>query len=234
LGSGNASKARLLLDHLDRPATYVPVDVARAQLLDCSARLARDCAGLRVIPICGDYTDGFAVPGFVSASERTAVFFPGSTLGNFEPEEARSFLERMARICGARGGMLIGVDLKKSRRVLNAAYNDGQGVTARFNLNLLARANRELGANFKLEEFRHRAFYNPEAGRIEMHLVSRRAQAVSVSGEEFAFAPGESIATEHSYKYSLEGFRQLAARAGFEVVRYWTDAKGWFGVFFLR
>ena len=233
LGSGSGMKSRLLLDHLDRPACYVPVDVAQTQLLECSANLARDYAGLEVLPVCADYTNHFALPGFPSGSKRTVVFFPGSTIGNFEPKEAGHFLQRIAGICGAEGGLLIGVDLKKDPRVLNAAYNDARGVTAEFNLNLLARANRELNARFDLAQFQHQAFYNQRAGRVEMHLVSRRQQVVPVSGRKLLFDEGESILTEHSYKYSPDEFRQLAAWAGWEVRRRWTDDEGWFGVHYL-
>ncbi len=162
------------------------------------------------------------------------VFFPGSTIGNFEPEAGRIFLQRLARLCGTAGGLLIGLDLKKAPQVLIPPYNDSQGVTAKFNLNLLARANRELQAGFELPHFQHQAFYNEPAGRIEMHLISRRSQTVPVDGQRFAFAEGESRVTEHSYKYTPEEFRQLAAGAEFEVVRCWTDTRRWFSVQYLR
>ncbi|MDB6021734.1 MAG: Methyltransferase [Pedosphaera sp.] len=233
LGSGSSMKTRLLLDHLHRPACYVPIDVARTQLLECSANLAQDYVGMEVLPVCADYTNHFELPDFPSASKRTMVFFPGSTIGNFEPKDAGHFLQRIAAICGAEGGLLIGVDLKKDSRVLHSAYNDAPGVTAQFNLNMLARANRELGARFDLTEFQHQAFYNEPAGRVEMHLVSRRRQVVSVSGKKFFFAEGESILTEHSYKYSLEEFSQLATWAGWKVRRCWTDDNAWFGVHYL-
>lgn len=234
LGSGTSAKTRLLLAHLDRPASYLPVDVAHAQLAECSASLARDFAGVKVRPICADYTRDFVLPAPPPGSGHTTVFFPGSTIGNFEPEEARRFLRRIARLCGADGGLLIGVDLKKASQVLHRAYNDEQGVTAQFNLNLLVRANRELGAGFEIAQFQHQAVYNEAAGRIEMHLLSRRPQTVPVDGHRFAFSKGESIVTEHSYKYSLETFRELAAGAGFEVLRSWTDARQWFSVHYLR
>lgn len=234
LGSGNSFKTRLLLAHLERPASFLPVDVAQAQLVECSACLARDFAGVEVRPICADYTRDFALPALPPGSGPTTVFFPGSTIGNFEPEEARRFLRRIARLCGTAGGLLVGVDLKKAPQVLHRAYNDAQGVTAQFNLNLLVRANRELSAGFEISQFKHRAIYNAAAGRIEMHLVSRRKQTVPVDGLRFAFAAGESIVTEHSYKYTLEEFRQLAAGAGFQVARSWTDARQWFSVHYLR
>ena len=234
LGSGSSIKTRLLLEHLDRPASYLPVDVAQAQLVECSASLARDFAGMEVRPICADYTNGFTLPHPLPGSGPTMVFFPGSTIGNFEPEEAQLFLRRIGRFCQPAGGVLIGVDLKKTPQVLHAAYNDARGVTAQFNLNLLARANRELCAGFEIPQFKHQAIYNQAAGRIEMHLVSRRPQTVPVDGHRFAFAEGESIVTEHSYKYTLEEFRQLAAGAGLEVARSWTDARHWFSVHYLR
>lgn len=233
LGSGSSMKTRLLLDHFDRPACYVPIDVARTQLLECSANLAQDYAGVEVLPVCADYTNDFELPDFPSISKRTTVFFPGSTIGNFEPHEAVEFLQRISGMCGAGGGLLIGVDRKKDPRVLIPAYNDSQGVTAEFNLNLLARANRELGARFDLAQFEHRALYNEEESRIEMHLVSRRKQTVSMNGTRFSFAEGESIVTEHSYKYSPGEFRQLAGQAGWEVHRCWTDDNDWFGVYHL-
>jgi dimethylhistidine N-methyltransferase len=233
LGSGNCLKTRLLLGHLDHPMGYSPVDVARPQLIECSTRLARAYPGLAVEPVCADYTRPFALPALPAGTGRTTVFFPGSTIGNFEPEDAAHFLRRIARLCGPTGGLLVGVDLKKSPETLNAAYNDAQGVTADFNLNLLARINRELQGEFDLEQFQHRAFYNAPAGRIEMHLVSSRQQTVAVDGHHFAFAEGESIVTEHSYKYTVDEFRRLATRAGFEVARHWSDARRWFSVQYL-
>ncbi len=234
LGSGSGLKTRLLLQHLDQPASCAPVDVARPQLLQSSERLAEDFPGLAVRPICADYTNGFQLPHLPAESERTVVFFPGSTIGNFEPEEAVRFLEKLIDVCGPQVGLLLGLDLRKDPRILNAAYNDAAGVTAEFNLNLLARANRELGARFKVSAFRHHAVYNERAARIEMHLVSRKAQRVPVSGKEFHFAAGESIVTEHSYKYALDQFHQLAAQAGFRMVRCWTDPAQWFSVHYLK
>lgn len=233
LGSGNCLKTRLLLDNLDHPAGYSPVDVAHPQLLECSARLARAYPGLAVEPVCADYTGPFALPAPAAGSGRTTVFFPGSTIGNFEPEDAVRFLQRIPRLCGPAGGLLVGVDLKKASQTLHAAYNDAQGVTADFNLNLLARINRELQGDFDLEQFQHRAIYNAVAGRIEMRLVSSRRQTARVDGRTFDFSRGESIVTEHSYKYALAEFRRLAARAGFEVARHWRDQHRWFSVQYL-
>lgn len=233
LGSGSSTKTRLLLDNLDRPARYVPVDVAQAQLFESTACLARAYPKIEIIPLCADYTTHFELPYDTASSGRTLVFFPGSTIGNFEPEQARLFLRRIAEMCGPESGFLIGVDLKKDPRLLYCAYNDSQGVTAQFNLNVLARANRELGADFDLSSFQHQARYDEAAGRIEMHLVSRKRQRVSINGHRFAFACGESIITEHSYKYSLSDFSALAAGAGLEVLRVWTDEQGWFSVQYL-
>ncbi len=234
LGSGSGLKTRILLENLEQPAKYQPVDVARTQLLQCSARLAREFPELRIEPLCADYTRPFRLPRASTGGERTLIFFPGSTIGNFEPHEAVPFLRRMTNLFGPSVALLVGVDLKKSPQVLNPAYNDSKGVTARFNLNVLERLNRELQAGFELEQFQHRAFYNQVAGRIEMHLVSGRYQRVPVDGHEFVFAAGESIVTEHSYKYSVPEFRRLAARAGLEVVRVWTDERHWFSVQYLE
>jgi dimethylhistidine N-methyltransferase len=233
LGSGNCVKTRLLLDHLDQPASYSPVDVAHPQLIECATDLARTYPGLAVEPVCADYTRRFSLPTPPEGSGRTTVFFPGSTIGNLDPEDAVGCLQRIARLCGPAGGLLLGIDLKKSRQTLHAAYNDSQGVTADFNLNLLARINRELRGGFDLERFRHHAPYNRTAGRIEMHLVSRQRQTVAVDGHHFTFARGESIVTEHSYKYTVGEFRRLAARGGFEVVRHWSDPRRWFSVQYL-
>jgi dimethylhistidine N-methyltransferase len=161
------------------------------------------------------------------------VYFPGSTIGNFTPEESFDLLRRTAALCGRGGGLLLGADLRKDRRVLEAAYNDRLGVTAAFNLNLLARVNRELGADFDLDQFRHLAIYNAVEGRVEMHLVSRREQRVRVAGSEFAFAEGESVRTEYSYKYRLRDLHDLAAAAGFEVERFWADEHEYFSVHYL-
>jgi dimethylhistidine N-methyltransferase len=233
LGSGSSTKTRLLLGHLDRPARYIPIDVARSQLLESSACLAQDYPEVEIIPVCADYTKHFELPFRPTAKCRTLVFFPGSTIGNFEPEEAREFLRRIAEMCGPNSGFLIGVDLKKDPRRLHRAYNDSQGVTAQFNLNVLARANRELDADFDLSLFQHDARYDEITGRIEMHLVSRKPQAVSIGKNRFSFARGESIITEHSYKYSLSEFSKLAAEAGLDVQRSWVDENGWFSVQYL-
>ncbi|HWH71383.1 MAG TPA: L-histidine N(alpha)-methyltransferase, partial [Candidatus Sulfotelmatobacter sp.] len=234
-GSGSGLKTRLLLDHLPDPASYIPVDVAREQLVAWTRQLAHDYPDLAVWPVCADYTrdlEWLELPP--DSSRRILLFFPGSTIGNFEPQEAVDFLRRLRTMCGPSAGLLLGVDLKKDLEVLLPAYNDARGITAEFNLNLLVRANRELGAGFNPAQFRHHAWYNQRAGRIEMHLVSQRPQIVAVGNTSFFFDAGESIVTEYSYKYSLDGFRRLAARAGWEVTRCWTDEERWFSVQYLQ
>jgi L-histidine N-alpha-methyltransferase len=232
-GSGSGSKTRILLDELPTPAAYVPVDIARKQLLDAAAALSADYPTLEVKPVCADFTQDFALPEIRRRPRRRAVYFPGSTIGNLTPDEAHALLVRTARLCGRGGAMLLGADLKKDRNVLEAAYNDRAGVTAAFNLNLLSRINRELGAQFVLEQFSHRALFNEDESRIEMHLVSRRDQRVLVAGREIAFAHGESICTEYSYKHSLENLRAITRSAGFVAANTWLDERGYFCVMYL-
>jgi L-histidine Nalpha-methyltransferase len=231
-GTGAGIKTRLLLEHLENPIAYVPVDISKQRLIDSAVELSRAMPALEILPVCGDYLQEIKLPTPLRKPDHVAVIFPGSTIGNLEPEVAQDFLRRVCRLCGKSGGLIIGVDLQKSREVLEAAYNDSAGVTAEFNLNLLLRANRELGADFDLPLWRHQAIYNEGEGRIEMHLISEAAQTVHVGGRTFAFAPGEKIITEFSYKYTLEGFVRLAASAGFrEASRVWTDPERRFAVF---
>lgn len=232
-GSGSSRKIRLLLDHLRDPAAYVPFDISREHLLDAAARLAAAYPRLNILPVCADYTRPFELPACDGAS-RTVVYFPGSTIGNFDPHEARAFLRAAADRCGPGGGLLIGVDLKKDPAVLHAAYNDAAGVTAAFNLNLLVRINRELDGNFNLDRFAHYAFYNPRLGRIEMHLISQADQVVTIGGHRIAFGEGETIFTEGSYKYTLGEFQSLARSSGWEVQTVWTDPRELFSVQYLR
>ena len=231
-GSGSGLKTPLLLEQLREPAGYVPVDICREHLLASAAALARRFPGLDVRPVWADFTGPFDLP--VIRAARRAVYFPGSTIGNFGPAEAAGLLRTMVRHCGPGGAVLIGVDLRKPRELVEPAYDDAAGVTAAFNLNLLVRINRELGADFDLEQFAHRAFFNDEASRIEMHLVSRRRQAVHIGGATFRFAKGESICTEHSYKYTPEAFRELAASVGLAVRQVWIDEQGLFSVKYLE
>ena len=222
-GSGESLKTRLLIRAL-RPKAYLPVDISADALERAAKRLSREFPRLRIVPILGDFSRPLDLPP--AKAPRTA-YFPGSTIGNLTPEEAHAFLAR-GRAHASR--MLIGTDLKKDANVLHAAYNDSRGVTAAFNLNLLERINRELRADFDLRCFAHYAFYNAPLGRIEMHLVSLRAQKVRIGGHRFAFERGESIHTENSCKYSVEDFRALAANAGFRWRRCWSDRGGLFAL----
>ncbi len=232
-GSGSGRKTRILIDAIE-PVAYVPIDIAREQLGATAAEIAREFPRLRVIAVCADYSRPLALPELDDlGARRRIVYFPGSTIGNFTPAEATAFLAGAREQAGAGGGLLIGVDLKKDAARLDAAYNDARGVTAGFNLNLLARINRELGANFDLSAFCHRAFYDEAAGRIEMHLESVKAQAVTINGREFRFREGETIHTENSYKYSVREFHELARAAGLAPVEYWTDAERLFSVHYL-
>ena len=232
-GSGSSTKTRLLLDHLVEPVAYVPVDISCVHLWRSAGTLGREYPRIAVLPLCADFTRSVALPDIDSRPVRRVVYFPGSTIGNFTVGEALPLLRRTARLCGPGGGLLLGADLKKDPAVLHAAYNDARGVTAAFNLNLLARINRELGADFRLDQFWHYAPYNPREGRIEMHLLSRREQHVDIGGRRFFFAEGESIRTEYSYKYTLSELRALAAAAGFEVQQAWTDDAHSFSVLYL-
>jgi dimethylhistidine N-methyltransferase len=232
-GCGDCAKTRILLDHLEWPAAFVPVDISSEQLNRVSRDLESAYPGLEVLPVCADFTRPFALPRPARPFASKAVYFPGSTVGNFDPLAARNLLNHIANTCGPGGALLIGVDLKKDPGILHRAYNDGQGVTAAFNLNLLARINRELGADFRLDSFEHYAFFNPGEGRVEMHLVSLEDQEVHVGGATVHFARGESIWTENSYKYTQQEFERLAVSAGFEVARAWTDERGWFSVLYL-
>jgi dimethylhistidine N-methyltransferase len=228
LGSGSSVKIRVLLEAL-RPAVYMPVDISRAHLLQSANALAAVFPDLQVHAVCADYSVPFALPVNDHAHAR-AAFFPGSSVGNFEPADAERFLRRVGELLGPGGRLLIGVDLLKDVQVLEAAYNDADGVTAAFNINLLARINRELDADFNLARFRHFAFFNADESRIEMHLISNLEQSVRVAGRTFEFREGESIHTECSYKYSVDGFQALARRAGFEPEQVWTDARPLFSV----
>lgn len=232
-GSGSSRKTRLLLDVL-APAVYMPIDISREHMLAACRELAADYPALHLMAVCADYTRPLRLPVVARGGQRRLAFFPGSSIGNFAPLEALRFLKNVAQQLAAGDGLLIGVDLKKDPAILNAAYNDAAGVTAAFNLNLLARCNRELGADFDLDAFAHLAFYNAAAGRIEMHLESTCEQAVHVGGRRFTFARGETIHTENSYKYQPDEFRHLATQAGFEPQRTWTDAQQLFGVLYLR
>lgn len=227
-GSGSSLKTRILLDHLREPAAYVPIDISGAHLLASARALQQRYPRLAIHPVCADYTAAFELPAV--AAEKVVVYFPGSTIGNFDRDEAAAFLARMRAVCGPGGHVLIGVDLQKDVPVLEAAYDDARGVTAAFNLNLLRRINRELGGTFDLGLFAHRAVWNAEAGCIEMHLVAVEDHTVRVGARAFTFRAGETILTERSYKYTLAGFSALAGEAGFRVDHVWTDDRLYFSV----
>ena len=232
-GSGSGRKTRILLAAAS-PAAYVPIDIARDQLDATAAEIAREFPGLRVVALCADYMRPFFLPDFEDlGTRRRILYFPGSTIGNLTPADAATLLTGARGQVRAGGGLLIGVDLKKDADRLNAAYNDSRGVTAAFNLNLLARINRELGANFDLAAFRHRAFYDQALGRIEMHLESTKAQSVTIGGRVLHFREGETIHTENSYKYSIGEFQELARGGGLSPVTCWTDPDRLFGVHYL-
>lgn len=233
-GSGTSAKTRHLLIHLPDVCSYVPIDISGVQLFKSSAQLAAEFPSLGIYPVEADYARISELPCTDRRPTRTVAFFPGSTIGNFDPEDAVSFLSNIASLCGIDGKLLIGIDRKKDARVLELAYNDRKGVTARFNINILARANRELGADFDLSSFCHRAPYNQTFGRIEMHLVSTRPQIVHLNSHKFTFHRGEYITTEHSYKYTLPGFLGLAMEAGFELMKGWNDRNHFFTVLLLR
>lgn len=229
-GSGAGLKTRILVEQL-RPALYVPIDIAGETMKAASAELLQQFPWLNITGLCADYTRLFRIPEFVGVPiRRKAVFFPGSTIGNLTPGEALEFLKNTRRLTGTGGALVIGVDLKKDKKTLDAAYDDAQGVTARFNLNLLARINRELGGDFQLQRFRHKAFYDEAQGRIEMHLESLYAQFARVAGRRFDFAPGETIHTEISCKYAVAEFQELARQAGFASQNVWSDARNLFSV----
>lgn len=229
-GSGTSSKTRLLLDKLEEPAGYVPVDIAREHLLDAAATLARDYPALPIYPVCADFTQSFAMPRQLAQARKRVVYFPGSTLGNFEIPEARRLLGRMRQMIGGEGAVLIGIDMQKNPQTLLHAYNDAAGVTAEFNINALRHLNRELGCNFNLGAFEHCAVWVPEQGRIEMRLISMRDQLVELGGEQIPIARAEFVRTECCHKYTLAGFADLAASADLAVTRVWMDAEKKFSV----
>lgn len=239
-GSGSGLKTRLLLEALDEPAAYVPVDISRAQLEEFAATLAADMPGLEVLPLAADYTAGLELPRGARAARRVAMFFPGSTIGNFEPADAVRFLARAAALVGPDGALLIGVDRKKDRATLERAYDDPEGVTAAFDLNILTHVNRLCGADFDVAGFRHHASYDEAAGRVAMHLVSLRRQCVSIPARHgepavrLAFDVGDAIRTEHCYKYHPSEFAALARRAGWTLEAVWTDPREWFAVLYLE
>jgi dimethylhistidine N-methyltransferase len=234
-GSGAGVKIRLLLSALKSPAAYVPVDISRLHLLAAASSLAKDFPHLAIAPICADYTLSFDLPPHSGTQpDNTVGFFPGSTIGNFTPQEARAFLESTRRLLGPGSSMVVGVDLRKDEAVLQRAYDDAAGVTAAFNLNLLRRINRELMGTFKLDQFVHRARWNDALGRMEMHLVSRCAQTVDIGRDRFAFRKDEAIHTENSHKYTIAQFQDLAREAGYTPQNVWTDGDKLFSVHLIK
>ena len=234
LGSGSSRKVRILLEALEAPAAYVPVDISRDYLRSAAAGLSADFPELPVVAVCADYTRAFPLPPLPGSAGKRVGFFPGSTIGNFEPEAVVRFLAHCAELLGPEGEMLIGADLKKDPAILNAAYNDRAGINAAFNLNLLERVNRELDGDIDIDQFEHLAFYNPDEGRMELYLKSLADQNASIAGTRFRFTEGELIHTENSYKYAIPEFRALAARAGFAAVHSWTDRNALFSVHYFR
>jgi L-histidine N-alpha-methyltransferase len=229
-GSGSSDKTRVLLAALDDVACYVPIDISREYLGESAKRLAQQFPELCIAPVCADFTQPFELPAQVAAASRRIVYFPGSTLGNFETQAARRLLSTMHAIIGSNGAVLIGIDLRKDPEILERAYNDADGITARFNLNALEHLNRELGADFDLNAFEHSAVWIEDMSRIEMRLISKRDQEVHLGRESIRFRRGEPIRTECCHKYTLEGFAELAASAGLEVTHVWTDAERKFSV----
>ncbi|WP_103020038.1 L-histidine N(alpha)-methyltransferase [Salinibacter altiplanensis] len=230
-GSGSSLKTRILLERMGEDlATYVPVDISKRHLLESAEALAEDHPAVPIQPVCADYTASFELPESPRPARRTVGYYPGSTIGNFPRAQARAFLSQIADTTGPDGGLLIGVDLKKDVDVMTTAYDDAEGVTAAFSKNLLRRMNQELNATFDLDAFEHQVRWNEARGCVESHLRSTIAQSVTVAGESFAFEEGETIHTEDSHKYTLEGFASLAAETGFEVESVWTDDRSYFSV----
>jgi dimethylhistidine N-methyltransferase len=228
-GSGSSTKVRLILDQVTTHGTYMPIDISKASLAAGSETIGADYPDIEVVAVCADYSRAFELPD-PARYRRRVVFFPGSTIGNFDKAEAAQFFRDTDALLLPSDAMIVGVDLKKDAAILNAAYNDAAGVTAAFNLNLLHRMNRELGADFDPSRFAHEAFYNEEAGRIEMHLRSQGEQLVHLGGATFHFDDGETIHTESSYKYTVDDFRQLLEGTRFELTETWIDEARLFSV----
>ncbi len=237
-GSGSSTKTRVLLSNLDRPAGYVPIDISSEHLARTARGLERDYPELEIHPLAADFTQPFELPASVNGSfsdnPNRVIYFPGSTIGNFEKRDAIELLKGMVRTLGKGGRLLIGVDLDKDPEILHRAYNDSLGVTAKFNRNILVRLNREFCSNFKLDRFEHRAFYDRQHSRVEMHLVSLVPQTARVCGKAITFRAGETILTEYSHKYTIDDFTQISAEAGFRSLRVWTDEADLFSVHLLE
>ena len=232
-GSGSSHKTPLLLDSLIDPVAYVPVDISREHLQRSAANLSVRYPKIEVLPVCADFTEGFGLPVPKRRPTHCAVYFPGSTIGNFTTEGAGEILSQIANRCGRGGGLLIGIDLQKKPAVIEAAYNDAEGITAQFSLNLLRRINRELEADFVIDRFEHQAVYQPRCGRVEISLISQCDQSVEIASQQVQFDEGEAIQTEYSHKYTIEGFAQMAASVGLSLRRWWTDPQDRFAVLHL-
>lgn len=228
-GSGSSKKTRLLFDYADDIAVYVPVDISENMLMETVIELSADYPELPVYPVVADYTSNFRLPKMVMSNDKRVVYFPGSTVGNFTRKHLVQFLERVAKICGENGSFLIGIDLKKDKETLVNAYNDKEGITAQFNLNILEHINNEFFTDFKLENFQHKAVYNEDKGRIEIYLVCLKEHNIDFDNMSIPFRKGEEILTEYSYKYTIEEFGELASKY-FNIKKYWTDEKTYFCV----
>ncbi|MFD2673507.1 L-histidine N(alpha)-methyltransferase [Marinicrinis sediminis] len=232
-GSGSSRKIKLLLNELEALSCYMPIDIAQEMLSEACASLSEAYPELPIIPVCADFTRSLQLPA-IPGNQKKVIFYPGSTIGNFEPMEAMLLMKQTRQLLEPGDGFIIGVDLKKDVQVLHEAYNDRQGVTARFNLNVLRRMNRELHADFQLEEFEHFAYYNAREGRIEMHIRSAIDQQVRIGDHVFDFHAGETIHTESSYKYDIDQFQQLASQCGYASKQVWTDPRQWFSVHYFE
>jgi len=233
LGSGSSIKTRLLLENLSNLSAYIPIDISSEHLLKTAENLRNDFPKINIYPLDADYNKPFQLPNLSEDFSRIVVYFPGSTIGNFTPKKAKNFIGRIANILGKKGALLIGVDLKKDKKVLEAAYNDSKGITAEFNLNILERLNKEIGSNFNVNKFAHHSFYNENAGRIEMHLKSLEKQKVRIDGVTMMFDKGDDILTEYSYKYTLKEFEELVSD-NFNVKHVWVDENNLFSVQYLE
>ena len=231
-GSGASLKIRILLENLNELAAYVPVDISRDFLLAAADKIQQDFPSLEVLPVAADFTHSFDLPNPKLTPVRNVIYFPGSTIGNFSPKAAAKLLGVMHEKAGENGALLIGIDRRKGKDILERAYNDSAGLTAEFNLNVLRRINREFGANFNLSRFRHRAIYNEAVGRVEMYLVSTVDQLVALGDQRINLRNDEAILTEHSHKYTLEGFEEMAGQAGFSISKSWSDSAGQFSVIY--
>ncbi len=229
LGSGSSVKIRMLLENLRNPCGYIPMDISSEHLIKSIELLQQDYPKIPIYPLVADYTKEFSLPEISNSFEKIAAYFPGSTIGNFTPENAKKFLSRIRNITGETGALLIGVDLKKDFELLNAAYNDNKGITAKFNLNILTHLNTEINSNFDLSKFRHKAFYNSVEGRIEMRLISLEEQLISMGENKIRFEKDEEIITEYSYKYSVTEFQNLISDF-YQLKNVWTDENNYFSV----